>query len=447
MLISLKIKNFLSFRDATELSLIAGDGKGGEHHVAVPRKGLRLLPAAVIYGGNAAGKSNLFKAAEFLRNFVVGGTRLPEDPIPVRPFRLDGRSREAPSEFAVRALIGKDIYEYVFKIDRKAVKKETLKRNAETLFSRDAEGKVTLSPQTGNDRSRSLLRFVAQNTRPNQLFLTASVLQNQAAFREVYEWFRTKIVLVSPESVAIQLPELIGNSEDYKRKMTRAVASLDTGIADLRLRKVPLESIPVPKEIIEKYLARMRNGQTMSLRCERPGDDLRFLLTMKDGEGAAYKLVGTHRADHDGMEDFDMDEESAGTRRILDLLPAFLDLAEPKSDRVYFVDEIDRCLHPLLVQKLMEDYLSARDATRRAQIVFTTHDLLLMRDGLFRVDEMWAAERDADGASTLIPFYDFLEAEDDPALLDSYLDGRLGGIPRAESTIGADAMRRAEDGE
>ena len=61
----------------------------------------RLLPIAVLYGGNASGKSNLFEALTFIKSFVLLGTRMPDAPVGVQPFLLEREARERPSHFSL----------------------------------------------------------------------------------------------------------------------------------------------------------------------------------------------------------------------------------------------------------------------------------------------------------------------------------------------------------
>ena len=52
-----------------------------------------------------------------------------------------------------------------------------------------------------------------------------------------------------------------------------------------------------------------------------------------------------------------------------------------------------------------------------------------MDQGLLRRDEMWVAERESSGASTLFSFSEYKDVRYDKDLRKSYLEGRLGGIP------------------
>ena len=53
-----------------------------------------------------------------------------------------------------------------------------------------------------------------------------------------------------------------------------------------------------------------------------------------------------------------------------------------------------------------------------------------MDQDLFRRDEMWVAERNAKGSSHLFSFSEYKDVRYDKDIAKSYLQGRLGGIPR-----------------
>ena len=156
----------------------------------------------------------------------------------------------------------------------------------------------------------------------------------------------------------------------------------------------------------------------------------RYLVTRQGGDLKARKLVCFHR-DVNGKEiKFDIQLESDGTQRSIDLLPAFLEIAKPQTAKVYVIDELDRSLHTLLTRRLLEGFLSACDKNCRSQLLFTTHDVLLMDQNLLRREEMWVTERDQDGNSTLFSFSEYKDVRNDKDVRKSYLQGRLGGVPR-----------------
>src|SRR5262249_30270982 len=79
------------------------------------------------------------------------------------------------------------------------------------------------------------------------------------------------------------------------------------------------------------------------------------------------------RFSHGAGTEFDLNEESAGTRAWLSMLPAILDALDVGA--VYVVDEIDTSLHPELTARLVGLFQSTDLNPHNAQLVFTTHDV------------------------------------------------------------------------
>ncbi len=210
--------------------------------------------------------------------------------------------------------------------------------------------------------------------------------------------------------------------------MNEMLSQLDTGIAHLGSEEIPLGKIPIPDSVKAKLQESIQEGMTARLFSEPLGE--RFVVTRKNGELIIKRLV-TYHPMADGPEvRFDFRQESDGSQRVIELLPAFLELSSTMSNRVYVIDEVDRSLHSLLTRRLLEAYLANCSTETRMQLLMTTHDVLLMDQQLLRRDEMWVAERDAVGASTLLSFSEYKDVRYDKDIRKSYLQGRLGGIPR-----------------
>jgi hypothetical protein len=119
-----------------------------------------------------------------------------------------------------------------------------------------------------------------------------------------------------------------------------------------------------------------------------------------------------------------MNEESDGSLRIMDFIPMLIDLR--LNDVVYLIDEIDRSMHPMLSQKILEYYFSHLEDMRDTQLIFTTHESNLMDLKLIRADEVWFVEKDQNGASHLTSLAEYKPRED---IRKGYLQGRYGAIP------------------
>jgi len=76
MLLSFSLENWMSFQDSVTFTMVASrERQHGERLPKLPKYNTRVLPIAAIYGGNASGKTNFFKALGFAKMLVVKGTQ------------------------------------------------------------------------------------------------------------------------------------------------------------------------------------------------------------------------------------------------------------------------------------------------------------------------------------------------------------------------------------
>jgi len=428
MIIRFSIENWMSFRNRVSFSMIASrERQHGERVPRLQKYQMRVLPVAAVYGGNASGKTNFFKALSFAKKLVVKGTQ-PDSLIPVDTFRLDPQVMEQPARFSFELLIDETIYEFSFSVTRKAVLEEKLVQitsSSEKVLYDRKDGASNFDGSIGGD---AFIRFAFQGTRENQLFLTNSVSQKVENFRPIYDWFKDQLELVAPDSRFEPFERFIDEGHRLYAAMNTMLPQLDTGIANLGGEKIPFENIPLPEPLKAKLHEDVKEGVTVRLRAE-PGNE-RYVVSRKNGELAAKKLVTYHPKSDGGKAEFEMRHESDGSQRLIDLLPAFLDISDAGSKKVYVIDEVDRSLHTLLTRHLLKAYLANCSTDTRSQLLFTTHDVLLMDQQLLRRDEMWVAERNVAGASNLFSFSEYKDVRYDKDIRKSYLQGRLGGVPR-----------------
>jgi len=233
---------------------------------------------------------------------------------------------------------------------------------------------------------------------------------------------------VAPDTRFGPFEQFLDEGHALYTTMNYMLSQLDTGIVHLGGEEIPFENIPLPGSLKIKLQEDVKEGMSVRLLSEPINE--RFIITRKGGELTAKKLITYHPQSNGAEVKFEMRQESDGSQRIIDLLPAFLEIAAAGSKKVYVIDEVDRSLHTLLTRQLLESYLSGCSPESRAQLLFTTHDVLLMDQQLLRRDEMWVTERDADGVSSLLSFSEYRDVRYDKDIRKSYLQGRLGGVPR-----------------
>ncbi|MCB1098864.1 MAG: AAA family ATPase [Verrucomicrobiae bacterium] len=439
MLLSFEIENFRSFADPVEFSAIASrEVQLGDR---LPRfRDQRLLPIAAIFGGNGSGKSNLMFALKFARQMIVNGTEA-DEAIPRVSFKLNPNFAKLPSRFKFEFLAkSEQVYRYEFYVTNDVVAEESLKEirptTEKTIFRRTTNtggaaawaGEYFDNHARFSDEERQIARFVAMGTRENQLFLREAIDRNIKYLKPAYDWFASSLVILDPDSSLESLETILNRRDDLRRFASESLKNADTGIAELKGEEIPLETAPeIPTEMKEEIRRKLKkDGAGLLFRSSR-GE--RFSIYRDEGEILVSRLF-THHFGEDGKPvRFEMDEESEGTRRLIDLLPVFYDLQNQDTNRVYVIDELDRSMHSYLSRSLLEGFLASCRETSRGQLLFTTHEQQLLDQSLLRRDEIWFINKSDDGSTYMEGLSDYEGVRNDTDIRKAYLQGRFSGVP------------------
>ena len=208
MLIEFRVENHKSLRDEQVITLEAGrvGGSSDSRPREVAGHRGKLLPAAVIYGANASGKSNLLAAFAFMRESVIVSHRHwePESGIPRTPFAW-GNSKSSPSMFEVTVLVERTRYAYGFSVDDNAVCEEWLfswpNNRKQVWFERDGMHFKFGEHMKGPNET------VREVTRNNALFLSAGAQHGHEALTRLYSWFRRSLPTCARTVVPSCTPE------------------------------------------------------------------------------------------------------------------------------------------------------------------------------------------------------------------------------------------------
>jgi energy-coupling factor transporter ATP-binding protein EcfA2 len=433
MLISLTVSNFRSIAKEQEFSMVASGRYADhqEHLFAIPDSEEKLLPAAVIYGANASGKSNLIKALQFIKELVTKGSQ-PGSPINRQPFRLGRSYAGEPSCFEIRFVHGNFVFGYGFRVTDTEVVHEWLnlmKGGREIpCFERVTLGGVTkvdileaFSGDAYGDHSR-IKMLGSIGARSNQLFLSFAresfdAIAQDPLVRAVLEWLDL-LTVIGPGDRFSSLSKFVDDKPDFKAFAGEFLNAASTGISCLQVHKVDFDEQAPPHPSMRAWMETLAPGQV------RPTADGH--IERGDGKGfRVARLVAEHRDDSGQPVAFSLSDESDGTRRVLDLLPA---LYQAKGGRrVFVIDEIDRSLHPLLAKKFLEFFLRL-DSLERGQMILTTHEANLMDLELLRRDEIWFTEKNRASETSVYSLSDF-NIRTDLKVAKGYLQGRFGAIP------------------
>lgn len=423
MLIEFKFSNFLSYKEMTSFSMVAGKERTNSKTLAsIPKFRLKLLPLAAIYGANASGKSNLIKALGFLKTLVT--TQRVKGKIPLRHFYYS-EDKNTISNFEISFLVNELIYE--FKIacnDDGLLYEELIERNSrseKTLYLRDKD-KVQINPKIN---SHDAIQCVADRSlnRPCPLLTTLSSMKFKP-FEGVFRWFSEELKVIHQDSFLIPYGLDIGENDSRNTLLSEVLRGTDTGISALVSTPVSESSLRLLPSERNELLSTVCHGS--QLIKEAGGG--RLLAYFKDGDLAFRRLNAAHEIS--GKEYLiPLEEESTGTKKIIDLAPAIIDLLLSKKNCVYVIDGIDHGLHMEINYWLVRRFLENVNSNTRKQLIFTSQDTNLLRRAGLRRDEIWFVERRRNSPSQLVNAVEFKGLRIDSSLQKLYEEGRLGALP------------------
>jgi len=439
MLISLSIANFRSFSEEQTFSLVASKLISGDHEthaVKIPSSNERVLQAAVIYGANGGGKSNLFKALRFVKSRALV-TRKKGSGTGREAFAL-GDDLALVSSFDLQFSVNEKVYRFGFRADDTRIVQEWLVeirgKKERVVYERvtDTDGAVTI--EVLKSAGRKLAALATVGGPPNQTFLaTVNATLDEKEFGvdlgAVLRWFKRDLRLIGPTDSFKALGHRLSEDETFSKFAGDYLRASSTGVDRLDVEKI---------EITEDELrALLRKDEADKvLEDIKSNDDDIAILRLSDGnevllektlENHIYRISAkaVHKREDGKSVALDLKQESDGTRRLLNLLPALYHLRT--SSAVYFIDEIDRSMHPILVWKFLEFFLKSCEGGLR-QIIVTTHESNLLDLTLLRRDEVWFVEKDTGGSTHLHSLVDF-KVRKDLEVRKHYLQGRFGAIP------------------
>ncbi len=382
MLIQFTIENHRSIKNSAVISFAASKDKSLEEYLLPLDTKKDLLPAIVIYGANAAGKSNVLHAMRTMSEMVIGeaarssrGQELPWEPF--------GRTEEPTSFEAVFVYQGIR-YAYGFSFDAKKIYTEYLyhwpngrealifsRENGVYEFRENVNEQITLSNRTAD----------------NKLYLVSSNDWNLPQTENAYRWFLEKeTFLLDGEPAASETVAQIVSGDDGKSRILKELLLADLGISDVIIKKQ---------------------------------------------DGRIPVILTTHRIIHeDGSVEYfqlRMDQESAGTQRFFARIGGWLQAL--KNGALLVVDEMEDSMHPLLTRRLIEMVQDRTVNNKNAQLLFTTHDAMLLDLNFFRRDQIWFAEKNDKTCATELYSLTSFSPRKGENVRKGYLQGRFGAIP------------------
>ncbi|MBN1755321.1 AAA family ATPase, partial [bacterium] len=342
-------------------------------------------------------------------------------------------NENVPTNFEFVFKYNKNIYVYGFTINRESILEEHLnligKTTEKIIFERitlsNKQVEVKLGNKIKNTNDTQFLKFVAKSTRPNKLFLTQAEEQNVKAFSDAYDWFKSALTIIYPETKYEKIDLLVNATQKLCEIYSNFFELFDTGIEGILTEELDLQKdmTEIPGVIKNEI---MRNLKKDHIGIINLPNHQRYTVYIDDNkEFKALKLFTRHKMDSGKEINFEIKNESDGTKRLIDLIPALLSLIN--QEMVFIIDELNRSLHPNLTYNLIKVFLE-NSKDNESQLIATTHEINLLDLNLLRRDEIWFIEKDKDQQSQLYSLEEF-KPRYDKDIKKGYMLGRFGAIP------------------
>ena len=418
MLLQFYFSNYRSFEGEGILDMRSSGSNELSSHI---RNNLneKVLPITAIYGANASGKSSVFEAFQFMALCILESLSFSDDnkknpyKLKVDSFKFSD-SRDKPSEFEINYIDKKGkkelYYNYGFKIDNSGILEEYLASNTKTgvkrneeytyIFKRERSQKLYLDSSI--EKFRENLEI---SLKDKTLLVSLGAKLNINEFIRVRTWFiNAEVINFSNSLYGVflenTLPDNIIESEEVRKNLVSFINSFDDSIIDIEVEKIS---------------------------------------AIDESDSDNYRVFTVHKSDKEtSVARISMNEESSGTKKMFSLYQTLLDVLEKGG--VFFADELDIKLHPLLMRNILLTFTDKEKNSNNAQLIFTTHNTIYMDMDLLRRDEIWFVEKD-NGVSNLYSLDDITNEKGEKVRKDSnyekhYLLGNYGAIPNLKNLLG-----------
>lgn len=391
MLIELKFKNFLSFKEETVFSMtnVMSFKEHLKENIISTDREFDLLKSAAIYGANGSGKSNFMNVMNTMNNVIFNSysnSLKKDDQLPEQDckFKLNSACENENTMYEVSFILDNYIYRYGFEIDGYEIKKEWLfqKKDREVyLFKREID-----NYDINNESFEEGEKFKSE-VNSNVLLLSHLAQNNQKISKRIFQWF-SNVNIIS------------GLHEKQYYKFTAKLLEKDSTFKKWATS-------------VLKYLeiSNIEAGE-------------------KDGEIITYHNKFDSKNLLIDAIPFKATNESDGTKKLIHILGPIYDTL--RNGAILFIDEFDSKLHPNLSKKLID--LFHKHNKRNAQIIISGHDTNLLDKNIYRRDQIWFVDKDQFGASELYSLSDFdaKTVRNDSAFDKKYLKNIFGAAQTLE---------------
>ncbi len=384
MLLEFKTKNYKSFKEEMCFSMIpAQKQKGLDYSILkqkVGRKIYKSLCSAVIYGPNAAGKTNIIGALDTLKNIVNRGhiNNVAEPKLPnIAAMHLElipNNILKQPevTDFVITFIQDDLLIEYGLALslglfldisyDRK-ITKEYLKINGETVFERTEKLKI--------GSLKSIKKYLIKDFEKNH---------NSAVTLAQNGLNRYELFLVN------------GFKTTFSAKLVSIIMKWFGNQLKIFYQANFLQGVRVFPENKENriYIDKIIDAGAKAFGIN--SNSIAYKIDRENPEATLCSLFENSAGKNEGQAIPADSFESYGTLRFINLFPLVLHALIQGCTLI--VDEFDASIHPMAIMSLINIFHNDEINIKNAQLIFNTQNPIFLNSSLFRRDEIKFVDRD-----------------------------------------------------
>lgn len=446
MLLDFKIKNFKSFYNDTEISMLANSGKRDfkDRLIDINNKKVKkyALPSMVIYGANASGKTTIIFAINMLKQIIINGTIKKQiknrdiSELEICPFIHEAKKMKEPMHLEITFKSKENIYNYFIEISasyldpiRKVVREElnvvdyktvgtSVKENKTNIYIRTEDAveinrKLEVLKILGKDEEfldsiENLQKTLSENLDKEDLFLTTGFksMISLKISSDILTWFQEKLITV----VDFNVKEPLVNFEDIENNEITV------------FRNKQLDKLIEIADFGPQKIGYIKDNNTG-----------KYTLN------SFYNSIGTNQ----GLMINSKEIESKGTIKLIDFWIGFMEYF--KKGGIFVLDEFDCSIHPELVSGIIDLFNNSDINKNHSQLIFNTHNPLYLQKKFFRRDQIMFVEKDeATYISSVYKLSD-IELRNDANYMKNYFEGKFGALPFIDFESALEVEKGAED--
>ena len=385
----------------------------------MPKDENEFIKSAVIFGGNASGKSNVLKALAYMKNVLLMSAS--QFPIVAanETFAFYENAQNEESTYEVEIIHNASYYKYGFTLLKGVVKSEWLERRKERL--------TPVFKRTDNDLeitglSKQATRLI--NISKNTLFLSVGNnfhLDIAPYLNDVMQWFQNLLIVFENDANILDIYTM--ENGKYKEQALKILKVADIGIQDIRVKKDKVANMANFNDILNFNAQMQINpasfGQLKQEEKNLYNIDLETFFVVYDEKGRIKGKKDVLLYKNAGFN-------SEGTARLLCYLGWIL--AALDQGRVIVIDEIDAKLHFLVADYIIKLFNSIDTNPKNAQLICTAHNVMLMDEDLRR-DQIYFTSKDKYGESSLVSLSDYKNVRKTDLFSKRYLAGFYAKLP------------------